>query len=72
MYLFLGMVYLEPSQLGWEPIYKSWASTQGDDINCTLTSELFNWMLPPMMDFVMRNCKVRLSFEVSTVDVHIL
>ena len=54
-----GMIYLEPSQLGWEPIMKSWITELPEEINNEATVALFNWLVPPCVDFVVRNCKVR-------------
>ena len=53
-----GMIYLEPSQLGWEPIMKSWISELPEEINNADTIALFNWLVPPCLDFVVRYCKV--------------
>ena len=52
-----GMIYLEPSQLGWEPLMKSWISPLPEELNNEVTEALFSWLVPPAVDFVVRNCK---------------
>ena len=55
-----GMVYLEPHQLGWEPLLTSWLATLptalGSDM-VQLTERLFKWMLPACLRFVRREVK---------------
>jgi dynein heavy chain len=55
-----GMVYVEPEQMGWQPLHSSWMKT----IPAFLTDEhhqrihtLFNWMVDPCMAFIRKNCK---------------
>ncbi|XP_059151038.1 dynein axonemal heavy chain 3-like [Physella acuta] len=56
-----GMIYMDPLQLGWEPLVTSWMATQLPD---SLKKEqkdmirlLFEWILPPCLNFVSRSCK---------------
>ncbi|BFZ08761.1 hypothetical protein BsWGS_11799 [Bradybaena similaris] len=55
-----GMIYLEPSTLGWRPLVKSWLHIQptflSDDIRPMLNS-LFEWLVQACIDFVRHNCK---------------
>lgn len=57
-----GMIYLEPSALGWDPILKSWLNTlpesYGKDFS-KLVDALFQWIVPPCLTFVRKQCKVR-------------
>ncbi|XP_019624138.1 PREDICTED: dynein heavy chain 12, axonemal-like isoform X1 [Branchiostoma belcheri] len=54
-----GMVYLEPSQLGWRPIMTSWAlelppAVKEEDVTM---KAMFEWMLPPALRFMRKYCK---------------
>ncbi|XP_046853911.1 dynein axonemal heavy chain 7-like isoform X3 [Xenia sp. Carnegie-2017] len=55
-----GMIYLEPSALGWNPILKSWLNTMpesyGKDFRI-LVDALFQWIVPPCLTFVRKQCK---------------
>ena len=56
-----GMIYLEPSSLGWRPVLQSWINTlpemlRGD--NEKVITGLFEWVCPPLLYFVRKNCKV--------------
>jgi dynein heavy chain len=47
-----GMVYLEPSQLGWRPALKSWLRTMDGRLarkSIERVEGLFEWALPPML-----------------------
>lgn len=55
-----GMIYLDPSTLGWRPLVKMWLKNcpelwsldqNGIDIMC-----LFDWITDPCLYFVRRNC----------------
>lgn len=54
------MIYLDPSTLSWKPLIVSWMQTcpkfwssgrNGTDIMC-----LFEWITPPCLYFIRRNC----------------
>ncbi|KAL3852322.1 hypothetical protein ACJMK2_015979 [Sinanodonta woodiana] len=56
-----GMIYMDPLQLGWQPLVKSWMQTSLPD---KLTNEqketielMFEWLLPPCLNFVVKYCK---------------
>nr|XP_057908676.1 dynein axonemal heavy chain 12-like isoform X2 [Doryrhamphus excisus] len=56
-----GMIYMEPSQLGWEPLVISWMNTlpevlQSPD-NINLLQELFHWLMPPTFRMLRKNCR---------------
>ncbi|XP_034447227.1 dynein heavy chain 12, axonemal [Hippoglossus hippoglossus] len=56
-----GMIYLEPSQLGWEPLVISWMNSLPDPLqrpdNRSLLLELFHWLLPPALRTLRKNCR---------------
>ena len=54
-----GMIYMEPTTLGWRPLFKSWLNANPESIkqhNETLEL-LFEWLVDPVYDFVRKNCK---------------
>lgn len=57
-----GMIFMEPSQLGWEPLVISWINTlpkplQGSEYR-TLLLDLFHWLLPPTLRVLRKTCRV--------------
>ncbi|KAA8590936.1 hypothetical protein FQN60_001879 [Etheostoma spectabile] len=56
-----GMIYMEPSQLGWKPLVLSWMNTLPDALqsadNRSLLLELFNWLLPPAFRMLRKHCR---------------
>jgi len=63
-----GMIYLEPSSLGWEPVLQSWCNTLPDELNSEhgkLIMALFNWALPVSITFVRKHCKVSAFFHIA-------
>uniref|UniRef100_A0A8B9LEL4 Dynein axonemal heavy chain 12 n=1 Tax=Astyanax mexicanus TaxID=7994 RepID=A0A8B9LEL4_ASTMX len=60
-----GMIYMEPSQLGWLPLVTSWLNTLPQPLqtqeNSTLLLELFNWLIPPALRMLRKNCRVGIS-----------
>ncbi|XP_052045898.1 dynein axonemal heavy chain 12 [Apodemus sylvaticus] len=56
-----GMIYLEPSQLGWEPLVASWLNSLKEPLNelehQSLLKELFDWLVPPSLVFRKKKCK---------------
>ncbi|XP_060544998.1 dynein axonemal heavy chain 12 [Pantherophis guttatus] len=56
-----GMIYLEPSQLGWKPLVTSWLSTLPEPLNekefQDLFEELFDWLVPPALRVRWKQCK---------------
>uniref|UniRef100_A0A3P9PVX0 Dynein axonemal heavy chain 12 n=1 Tax=Poecilia reticulata TaxID=8081 RepID=A0A3P9PVX0_POERE len=57
-----GMVYMEPSQLGWKPLVISWMNTLPDPLkskeNHALLMDLFLWLFPPSIIKLRKRCKV--------------
>ncbi|XP_023571557.1 dynein heavy chain 12, axonemal isoform X6 [Octodon degus] len=56
-----GMIYLEPSQLGWEPLVSSWLNSLKEPLcepeHQTLLSGLFDWLITPALRFRKKHCK---------------
>nr|XP_044991758.1 dynein axonemal heavy chain 12 [Jaculus jaculus] len=56
-----GMIYLEPSQLGWKPLVSSWLDSLNAPLNESehqaLLRGLFDWLVPPSLAFRKKNCK---------------
>uniref|UniRef100_A0A674AXZ6 Dynein axonemal heavy chain 12 n=1 Tax=Salmo trutta TaxID=8032 RepID=A0A674AXZ6_SALTR len=56
-----GMIYMEPSQLGWEPLVTSWINTLPEPLqapeNTGLLMELFHWLLPPSLRMLRKQCR---------------
>ncbi|KAM9785999.1 dynein axonemal heavy chain 12-like [Neosynchiropus ocellatus] len=56
-----GMIYMEPSQLGWEPLVISWINTLPKILrkreNPKLLMGLFHWLLPPAFRVLSKYCK---------------
>ena len=55
-----GMVYVEPEELGTDPLVASWMNIRPDSMSAELRQllqDLFDWLLYPALDFQRRNCK---------------
>ncbi|XP_034243583.1 dynein heavy chain 3, axonemal isoform X2 [Thrips palmi] len=55
-----GMIYMEPSQLGWQPLCKSFhcsLSSRILDEQFELIEELTAWIIPPTIHFVQTSCR---------------
>uniref|UniRef100_A0A383V949 AAA+ ATPase domain-containing protein n=1 Tax=Tetradesmus obliquus TaxID=3088 RepID=A0A383V949_TETOB len=66
-----GMVYVEPSQMGWRPLVKAWLSHR---LPSSVTEEqrqrlhqLFEWLVDPCVAFVRKHCKEL----VATADINL-
>lgn len=56
-----GMIYLEPSSLGWRPIMKSWINALPAVLtkdNQEILEAMMEWIIDPSLRFVTKNCKV--------------
>jgi dynein heavy chain len=54
-----GMVYMEPQSLGWRPLVTSWMATLPETIcdkDQKLLSGLVDWIIPPMLRLVTKQC----------------
>ena len=55
-----GMIYVEPTEMGWEPLQRSWMNTLpeafGEEHRERL-EDLFEWLVEPCLRFVRKNCK---------------
>ncbi|PAA47942.1 hypothetical protein BOX15_Mlig003862g8 [Macrostomum lignano] len=56
-----GMIYLEPSTLGWRPLVKSWIESFPEvlikDGSQEVMSHLMEWAIDPCLDFVRKSCR---------------
>ncbi|XP_016404673.1 dynein heavy chain 12, axonemal [Sinocyclocheilus rhinocerous] len=56
-----GMIYMEPCQLGWTPLVLSWMRTLPDPLqsqdNSTLLQQLFEWLIPPALVLLRKQCR---------------
>eukprot|EP00955_Chlamydomonas_euryale_P067157 359765-Chlamydomonas_euryale.AAC.1 len=56
-----GMVYVEPSQIGWRPLQASWmaAALPGalPEDGAARVNALFGWLVDPCVAFLRRNCR---------------
>ena len=56
-----GMIYMEPLQLGWEPLLTSWLAKDVPDFvlpeQKNVIRMLCEWLLPPCLDYVTKHCK---------------
>ncbi|XP_057312411.1 dynein axonemal heavy chain 12-like isoform X2 [Hydractinia symbiolongicarpus] len=55
-----GMIYLEPSSLGWRPLLQSWINTLPEVIKTgyeQVIKALFEWLVPPLLYFLRKKCK---------------
>lgn len=64
-----GMIYMEPSQLGWQPIFESYKKDLRQRIlveQFELVVEIVEWLTPPFLWFIRVNCRT----FVDTSDLH--
>merc|ERR1711871_1239598 len=57
-----GMVYMEPSKLGWRPLFQSWLEGLPEHISSNeecqaIITEMFNWTLDACLLFLRRSIK---------------
>lgn len=55
-----GMIYMEPSQLGWPPIFESYKKLLKEKLlieQYELVVELVEWLTDPILRFVLHHCK---------------
>ncbi|XP_035209359.1 dynein heavy chain 7, axonemal-like [Stegodyphus dumicola] len=55
-----GMIYMEPSALGWEPIVTSWLNTLPETWSLEQKDTIYalcKWIIPSTLYFMRKNCK---------------
>nr|XP_046251760.1 dynein axonemal heavy chain 12 isoform X2 [Scatophagus argus] len=56
-----GMIFMEPAQLGWDPLVISWMNTLPDTLrgpeSRSLVLELFHWLVPPALRMLRKHCR---------------
>jgi dynein heavy chain len=59
-----GMVYMEPHQLGWQPLVRSWMQTLPASLDAYKPQlyQCFEWVVPQTIDFVQKNLKAVVPF----------
>uniref|UniRef100_A0A669P441 Dynein axonemal heavy chain 12 n=1 Tax=Phasianus colchicus TaxID=9054 RepID=A0A669P441_PHACC len=61
-----GMIYLEPSQLGWTPLVTSWLNTLPEPLNLKehqdLLQGLVDWLIPPALQLRQRKATCKCFF----------
>ncbi|XP_052780138.1 dynein axonemal heavy chain 12-like isoform X1 [Mya arenaria] len=65
-----GMIYLEPSTLGWRPIMRSWINQFGEVMKneaADAIEALFEWLVDPCFDYIRKNCKEYMPSKASNV-----
>ena len=67
-----GMVYVEPSQIGWEPLLTSWPAMLPEacqtEVNKQKISNLFGWLVPAALRYVNKECKSSLAVGIAATD----
>ena len=65
-----GMVYTEPSQIGWEPLLTSWLNKLPTCLEPfkNKLNNLFGWLVPPCLRFTRLECKTTLSVGIQATD----
>ena len=65
-----GMVYVEPSEIGWEPLLTSWFNTLPACLapHQEKLRNLFGWLVPPCLRFVRKECKSMLQVGITETD----
>ena len=55
-----GMIYMEPRQLGWEPLKDSYLQRLPPGVSADqkeILMEVFDWLIQPCFDFIRIECK---------------
>lgn len=76
-----GMIYMEPSQLGWMPIFESYKKHLKEKLlheQYELVIELVEWLTEPILQFIRQHCKTFIDmseihmFLVSIIKIDII
>ncbi|XP_061847983.1 dynein axonemal heavy chain 3 [Colius striatus] len=65
-----GMIYMDPQQLGWEPLKDSYMKTLPPNLqeeHQELVNDMFMWLVQPCLDFIHLHCKA----SVQTSSIHL-
>jgi dynein heavy chain len=64
------MVYVEPSEIGWEPLLTSWIKTLPACLEPHVDKlrNLFGWLVPPCLRFVRKECKSMVTVGITETD----
>lgn len=65
-----GMIYMEPSALGWRPLRDSYIQSLPESVsgeNRELILELTEWLIPHALEFIRHNCQ----FVIKTSNLHL-
>ncbi|XP_069839891.1 dynein axonemal heavy chain 3 isoform X1 [Dendropsophus ebraccatus] len=65
-----GMIYMEPHQLGWNPLKDSYMNSLPEHLQSEhkeLINDMFNWLVQPCLNFIRLECK----FLVQTSPIHL-
>jgi dynein heavy chain len=55
-----GMIFVEPEEMGWDPMFQSWMQARPEfmeDAHKEALRELITWLVPPVLDFHRLSCK---------------
>ena len=65
-----GMVYTEPSQIGWEPLLASWLNELPVGLKPfkEKLNNLFGWLVPPALRFCRLSCKATMDIGIQATD----
>jgi hypothetical protein len=53
------MVYIEPEQMGWQPMLRSWLAANASRLSTEhskMVADLAQWLFRPLLAFLRRNC----------------
>lgn len=65
-----GMIYMEPTQLGWEPLLESYKNKLQKNFlpeQMTLFNEMVDWIVPTTFRFMKENCPL----FIKTSEIHL-
>ncbi|NXH21208.1 DYH3 protein, partial [Bucco capensis] len=65
-----GMIYMDPQQLGWEPLKDSYMNTLSPNLqeeHRELVNDMFMWLVQPCLEFIHLHCKA----IVQTSSIHL-
>ena len=67
-----GMIYMDPTQLGWKPFKDSYVQhslpSAFNELHREMLDELYMWMVDPCIEFI----KMNLKFQINTSFIHLM